>query len=494
MIAGGHGQAHRALPLNAPTLPPPLITTTASQPFHSVITRQADDVHPPLYFLFLRTFYYLAPTADPEIARIPGIFFSTATTLLLCLLTRRLLAEASPLTHLLPGLLFAVAPTQVFIALEVRGYSLAALLTLTTAYFACLYRIHLSRRFIGLGCVSALAALLTHYFTLFPLLGVLVWLLWCSPRRKSIVLSTLLTAATLVVFWGPTLYHQLVAAGRWDDWISVRPDQSVSSLHVLSRALAIPARLLADPISQSSANVLASSFLFLLAILIALSVSHQRRPVMLPFLVLATTSLGFVTLDLTLFTLHVNFIRYAIPAAPFAALLAACLSLPNARYLPHLVTGSLVVYCLVFFLAPVQPRPDLRSLVHSLASSLDSFARTTPSSNPIVIARPPGPTLEDDPQTLALMLAPYLPSGHPIILLDDATRIPSMRPTLILTAYGILSLPPDSRFIYYDPEIPAHIYLLPSRATGPVKPAFSASPTRYDRPIPPPPNPVPLSP
>ena len=457
MIAGGHGQAHRDLPLHRITTLPPLITTAESRPLFAVIAGQAGDVHPPLYFLALRTFYFAAPVSDPELARLPGIGFSVATCVVLCLLARRLLPDAQPFSQLLPGILFAIAPTAVFMSLEVRGYSLATLLTVAVAYFAsCLAR---STRGVSILAMSvcAVAAMCTHYFSLFPLLGILGWLLVVCSQRKNVVIAALMVAFAFAVLCGPLLQQQLRAAGRWDDWISLHPTQAFSAVGLLMQGVAVPARLFADPISKSTTNVIAGMFLLGIPVVLSVSAAGAGRAVLLPVFALAATIAGLLTLDVCLSTLHLNFIRYAMPAAGFAALLPACIVLPKARYLPLVVGLSLVVYSVLFFNAPVQPRPDLRAL----AGALNAAAAKLPPTAEIIIARPAGDTLEDDPQTLALMLAPYLPAGRPVRLLDDTAKLPGGRPALVLSAYGILPLPAESRFVYFDPAIPAHIYLLP---------------------------------
>ncbi len=154
----------------------------------AVYENQKNDVHPPLYYLLLRGVMALGPE---EFSKWPGILLNVAImagcTVLMFLIACRLfdsrekgwqkaLAGAG-----LAGLTMASVGTVVYI----RMYALLELMVLLTLWLHLKLREEKGRVWYGLIAGVALLGVLTQYYYLFFLAGLVIWTMVDYVRRKE---------------------------------------------------------------------------------------------------------------------------------------------------------------------------------------------------------------------------------------------------------------------------------------------------------------------
>lgn len=104
----------------------------SSLPVSEIIKNRASDVHPPLYFVFLRGWVLLFGSSEAAL-RFPSLLAGVAAIALLFLLARKLF---SPAAGLFASLLLAFSPLHLYFSEEARSYAMALALGLAAFYFA----------------------------------------------------------------------------------------------------------------------------------------------------------------------------------------------------------------------------------------------------------------------------------------------------------------------------------------------------------------------
>jgi mannosyltransferase len=178
------------------------------------------DMHPPLYFLFVR---WVAPPVDEFHLRLISAIAGALTLVPLWLLARELFGTRAAA---LSALLLALAPPHVWYSQEARMYALAGFFVITMTW-ALVVGLRCHARWPWLVYGAALAAgLYTHYYVGLTALahGVV------TIRRRAWRPFLLAGVAALLAFapWLATLAHQLHSSKS--DWI---PRPTARSLLVL---------------------------------------------------------------------------------------------------------------------------------------------------------------------------------------------------------------------------------------------------------------------
>lgn len=173
----------------------------------TTVERVRNDVHPPLYFLLMDAWTFIA--GDSVLAlRWPSLVFTLLTVALLVQLGRVLF---NPLAGLWAGALFAVLAVVGYYAAETRMYAL--LMTLATAstlaYVRLLRRVTVSR--VVLYGVLVGLALLTHYAAIGVVLAHGWVVLFMRPTRRKLFGLFGAGMVTLIVFggWLPIFWQQV---------------------------------------------------------------------------------------------------------------------------------------------------------------------------------------------------------------------------------------------------------------------------------------------
>ncbi|HEX7259425.1 MAG TPA: glycosyltransferase family 39 protein [Candidatus Saccharimonadia bacterium] len=192
----------------------------AQLPLSEILERTARDVHPPLYYMALH--YWISVFGSSEVA---VRSLSMVATLLIIPLTyclvRRLWNERGAQ---LAAVFVCFGPMLVRYGQEARMYGLMAFLVLLTVYFLVrAMERNQARWWIGFS-LSLAAAMYTHYYSVFIIPAVLVYVTlntnrqkqsgWWNPRWWLSSLGALLLFAP----WLPSAYGQ-VTRQKYFDWI-----------------------------------------------------------------------------------------------------------------------------------------------------------------------------------------------------------------------------------------------------------------------------------
>ncbi|MBI4470986.1 MAG: glycosyltransferase family 39 protein [Acidobacteria bacterium] len=191
--------------------------------YAAILREAAADVHPPLYYFFLKWWIAVAGTTAAGLRSL-----SLVASLVLMMVTyvagRNWAGERAALWALM---IMAVSPHQIFYAQEARMYALTALFVMLAVYFY--------DRWVSSGRISALAsytavallAVYTHYFAILLLLAIqcdfaLRWLPLkesptATPHRRRLLLWLGAHTVMLLCYlpWLPALASQTARGQAW---------------------------------------------------------------------------------------------------------------------------------------------------------------------------------------------------------------------------------------------------------------------------------------
>lgn len=283
-----------------------------AKPWWAVWTNMRDVTHPPLYVTTLRLWRDAFGGSD-GVALACSVAWSCAAIVFLFLAVR--LAAGRPAAFWAAAVL-AVSPAATYYALEMRSYAMLTAEAAAAVWMMVRLTQHGSRwRDVTGLCVVLLAAMLTHYFSVFACLMAGAYTLAIARRRwPGVLLAGAITGGVYAAIWLPFALQQLHFAREGIDFLHTEE----RSWAYLSRlAAALPMRLLAESWSRPPLVVSAAIGV---TILIAVIVAAVRRPTVRPFLVWYVGVVGFLfASDVLLRTQQVAFIRYPGAAQPAAA-------------------------------------------------------------------------------------------------------------------------------------------------------------------------------
>jgi hypothetical protein len=309
-LSTGRGTHHELLPVGQ-VLREERVTGFAAAPAAPLAVWGSLEhvTHPPLFLVVLR-FWRLVLGEGDFIARLlPAV--TSALAVLVLLDVARLLAGFR--AGLWSAAIMAIAPAQISVAQEVRGYPQLLLLSLLTANAAVrmTQRTPTWRRSAGLA-VGLVAMMLTHYFAIGVCAAIGLYLLvQRRDVRNRAMIAIAVAAAVYAACWGPFLVRQLPSFTRAGDvWlIDASPGATVRTLQRLAVA---PARLLFEPLERSYPLVYASGI-----VLVLLPLMLRTRKELLLWVLWLAGSVGFLfALDLARSTTHLDYVRYFIVAGP----------------------------------------------------------------------------------------------------------------------------------------------------------------------------------
>jgi hypothetical protein len=310
-LASGRGSPHVRLPNNVLIHNAPAVTSlVGAPPIHAIWTNMDFVVHPPLYYVCLRLWCEIFGTSD-NAARSYSIVCTLLAIALLFIAAER---HSGLFIGFWAALIWAVAPTQVFMAHQVREYDqLAALGMAAVLLLTSIERNPRARpwHFAGLG-LCVLAMMLTHYFAIgaCAAMGVYV-LIRFRDTYKWKMLTTLAAAAVIyLIIWGPFLYRQRTYfAETADTWLmETGPDHLGNTF---GRLASWPWWMIIRDGANSRIPVLSGILLLATPFL-----AWKRRDLLVWACWLGGTLLFIAFLDLYRGTAHLRFTRYVSLGAP----------------------------------------------------------------------------------------------------------------------------------------------------------------------------------
>lgn len=263
---------------------------------------------PPLYYVLAWVWSQLSGTGEFGLRALSAIF-GTAAVPVLYAAAREFVSRRAAL---LAAGLAAMSPALVWYSQEARAYGLLILLSaLSLLFFGRALR-RSDTRSLALWALASAAALVTHYFAIFPILAEAVWLLLRSSTRRPVVLACVPIIAVGAAL-APLAEHQ-----RNQGHLTFLADRSIGS-RLLESADVFVTGQQASPVRFLTA--IGAALILLGLILLAVRSSAKERRAALPVAVVAATA---VAVPLLLALLGYDYIlgRNLLPAWPPIAIVA----------------------------------------------------------------------------------------------------------------------------------------------------------------------------
>jgi 4-amino-4-deoxy-L-arabinose transferase-like glycosyltransferase len=319
-------------------------------------------------------------------------------------------------------LLMALAPPQVRLAQDARGYALMVTLSLLAA--AAVTRLAVRGpgllRCVALGA-CLLGMMLTHYYAVAPAAAIVLYAAVRLRGRalRQAAVAVALAAVLFLVAWGPMLGAQAEAVGRNNQWLREAPGGHAGL--TLERAVAAPALLLTDPCPPDQPATWTTSAAVMGVGILALGLTSivWRREGLLLWGMWLWAAVGLVAaVDQYRSSGQLAYLRYVAAAGPAVCVLLALAipALPQRpwRLMRWAVPGAAAVACLTalpYAVGPYRPgRQDWREMAAYLST------RVSPADALVFHCAPDGPWRPGVPY---LCLSYYLPDVRcPVVLLD----------------------------------------------------------------------------
>lgn len=317
--------------------------------FWHIWTRMDGVLHPPLYMIVLRLWRDVFGESDAA-----AVSCSIAWSLVaigFVFASARLVSDRY--TAALVTVAMAVARTQVFLALAVRGYEmLIALGAIALWQMIRIETLGPTRRRMTTLALITLPLLLTHYFAIGAAAAIgLYGLVRGRGHRISFTGSILAAAAVYAVIWLPFARRQLNDLSTGDALVKLN---TLDPAALAMSLLATPMRLIVDmPGTQSIAAAI--SVVAIVAIAIAWTLAPQKSRRLVPMVLWLVCTIGFIgLLDVARVTQHSHFIRYLSLATPAVFVIVAAAGNVGGR-VTAILSGALLLALAVAFRLPHQP-------------------------------------------------------------------------------------------------------------------------------------------
>ncbi|MBN1221477.1 MAG: glycosyltransferase family 39 protein [Anaerolineae bacterium] len=353
----------------------------AGQSLPQLLALTAIDIHPPLYYIVLKLWLWLAGVG-PEEARVFSVFTGTLLIPTLYGLGRRLFGDARP--GVAGVAVAAVMPLAIYYSQEVRMYQLVTLLGALSIYCLRRWQDDRRRRWLAAYVLVTMAALYTHYYAALLVLGqglylLLRYLLAKRESKKSLPSFSLLASLSPLLWVGAFYLPWLIYLGpRLTNYVANKAD--IESYIPLDIVRFLGDHFVAFSIGHLPNNLqqyiwAALPFVIVAALgLIAVVSSDRPRRSLLLFYLLTPLALGYLINLVFPFT-PPFFERTLLLAAPAYWLLigAGIIWLWDRQYL---LVGTFVLAMLLvinvsligFYTIPRYPYQDYRPLLKDIAA------------------------------------------------------------------------------------------------------------------------------
>ena len=367
---------------------PHLQSLSSAGPVWHIPRSLARDTHPPLYPLLLRGWMGVVGEGDAA-ARALSVAISITAMLLLFDAMRTL---HGPTAATWAAAIFVLSGAQIAAAQEVRGYVLLTACTCAAAAIAArMVARGATRRLCALFGVTALAAMLTHYWAIAPLAAAGLFLLIELPARDRLRMLSWVAAATLVFLaaWGPWLWLQRPYFSTNMAWIAA-PDEPGHVLRTVRLAAIAPLRLLFEPgnrlLDQTESGASLAWIGVGLSLCLPIFALRRNRGLRLWWLMMVLPILLVAIADVTQERRTIGLVRYILPAGVgLCGVIAAGLNhLPNG-WRRHVLPAAAALACLgALPMAWEKTKPDWRTL------AAETMRDAAPDDRLVLLAAPDG--------------------------------------------------------------------------------------------------------
>lgn len=173
----------------------------ARLPLANILSAAGSDFHPPLSYLLLHFWLPLAGKSE-SILRFPNIVFGSLTIPALYFLLKAFFPKNKSNLPLIASFLLAINPLHIYYSMELRMYSLNALLSILSWTY-------LARSRWKIFTLLSIANVYTFYGAFFNLAAQWIFMFWRHRKKlKSFIICNLIIGL-LFLPWLPTLMKQL---------------------------------------------------------------------------------------------------------------------------------------------------------------------------------------------------------------------------------------------------------------------------------------------
>jgi uncharacterized membrane protein len=362
-LSTGRGSQQIVLPTNQLIAQAPALTSLRdAPPIWNVWTNMNGVVHPPLFVTMLRIWRTIFGESDLAAKSLSIV----CSLIAIVLLHEAIRTHTSVAAARWAAAIFAIAPAQIYLSQEVRGYAIAQMLACGVILAVVrIERLGASRaRLLALTiCAASLA--LTHYFGVLALLaiGVYVLIRFRDRMRRDSMLALVGAAAIFTIAWGPFVWRLRGTISQMaDPWLSEPAMSFVSHARLtLGRMLALPVRQIAEPTNPIFQWPLIVGGLILIGAIALVWFRRDRRDLLIWLVWLAGTLLAVALLDLFRRTRQLGFPRYTSLAAPAIIALLASLC-PPKHVLPIIAIAVAIIAHPTVYNRDDDDEPDWRRL------------------------------------------------------------------------------------------------------------------------------------
>lgn len=176
----------------------------AKQDLSNILTATLADNHPPFYYLFLH--FWMKFSQSEFFLRLPSIIFGLISIFLIYLVTEKLFDKK---VASVSSLILALSPLHVYFSAETRMYSLWTMLTLAGFYFFLKILSRPKKIYYLIFNILFLISLYTHYFTIFFLLSLDLFLILKRKKYQRIVFGLFFCQVAIGLLFLPWVFYFL---------------------------------------------------------------------------------------------------------------------------------------------------------------------------------------------------------------------------------------------------------------------------------------------
>lgn len=258
----------------------------ARLPLANILSAAGSDFHPPLSYLLLHFWLPLAGKSE-SIIRFPNIVFGSLAIPALYFLLKAFFPKDKNNLPLIASFLLAINPLHIYYSMELRMYSLNALLSILSWTY-------LAKNRWKIFTLLSIANVYTFYGAFFNLAAQWVYILWQHKKKlKSFVICNLVIGAFFLP-WLPTVRTQLsngnVLSQALPGWSAVSGALSLKSLGLIMAKFTFGRISLANKAAYALFVVGVSLYFLLCSVLTYLK--KELRPILIWFyvpLIIATS-------------------------------------------------------------------------------------------------------------------------------------------------------------------------------------------------------------
>lgn len=334
----------------------------ARLPLSNLFTALANDFHPPLFYLLL---HFWLPLADKTewLIRLPNIIFGALCIPALYYLVKNVSNGDKVKLALVAAFLLALNPLHIYYSIELRMYSLNALLSILTWFYLTKAVKEKQSKLStwGFFILTSALNLYTFYGAIFNLVA--QWALILLFHKKNLKPFILSNTVALVLFlpWLPTLAKQLAGSGyltrALPGWSELSGNLSLKSLALIMAKFTF-GRISLTNKSAYALFVAGITLYFFFCSLLALHKKESR-----PFLVWFFVSLGAAIL-VSLKAPVLGYWRFVFLIPAFVTIITIGLSVLSGSAFSFNLLVILIIFMfgnLIFWTSPSFQREDWRT-------------------------------------------------------------------------------------------------------------------------------------